>query len=362
VRSLLVLALLGCVAALAFAAVTRDRSAHAQAPQARPQHARPKPKPPPLRPPQFVVVSFDGAGGDRMWRYWLSVGRRAHARFTFFLSGVYLLDWAHSTHYHPPGLAPGTSAIGFAETSGDLTIANTLRGLTAGYEDREEIGTHFNGHFCGPGGVGSWSAADWQAELAQFDALVFTRGHRLPFGRSEIVGDRTPCLEGKLGVLYPVLAKLGFRYDASAVAPLGTWPSRRLGLWSFPLLELPFSGHTFAVISMDYNFFANQVDLAPAAAEQQAYASLWDAFRSSYLGNRAPLSIGQHFETWNGWAYDHALTRFLLRACGLPEVRCTGYEQLADFLDSVPKAMLVRYRSGRFPHAGPAEVRRLNRS
>ena len=71
---------------------------------------------------------------------------------------------------------------------------------------------------------------------------------------------------------------------------------------------------------------------------------------ASYRGNRAPFSIGQHFETWNGWAYDNALTRFLLSACRLPEVRCVSFRELADFLDSVPRARLRRYRPGRFPH------------
>jgi hypothetical protein len=296
-----------------------------------------------------------------MWRYWLSVGRRAHAHFTFFVSGAYLVDWAHRMRYRPPGHDRGTSAIGFALTAGDLTVARTLRGIDAGYRAGDEIGTHFVGHFCGPGGVGDWTAGDWRSELVQFGALLFTPGRKLPFGRSEVAGDRTPCLEGKLGVLYPVLAKLGFRYDASAVAPLGTWPQRRLGLWSFPLLELPFTGHTFPVISMDYNFFANQAGLTPAAAERQTYASLWAAFRTSYLGHRAPLSIGQHFETWDAWAYDHALARFLLHACRLPEVRCVSFRELADFLDSVPARRLARYETGRFPPF-PGGRALLNRS
>jgi hypothetical protein len=294
------------------------------------------PKPTPLRPPQFVVVSFDGSGGGRMWTYWRSVAQRAHAHFTFFVSGAYLVDWAHRTRYHPPQLPPGTSSIGFALPTGDLTVANTLAGIRAGYRDGDEIGTHFVGHFCGQGGVGDWTAADWRRELGQFEALLFRPGRKLPFGPGEVVGDRTPCLEGNLSVLYPVLRSLGYRYDASRTAPLGTWPQRIDGIWSFPLLVVPFVGHTFSVVSMDYNLFANQVDLSPAQVERQAYRTLWNAFRASYLGNRAPLSIGQHFETWDSWAYDRALTRFLLRACRLPEVRCTTFRALADFLDSLP--------------------------
>ena len=134
--------------------------------------------------------------------------------------------------------------------------------------------------------------------------------------------------------------------------PAIIWPQPELGLWSFPLLEIPFVGHTFRVVSMDYNLFANQLSLSPARIEHQTYRSLWNAFRVGYLGNRAPLSIGQHFETWESWAYDHALTRFLLAACRLPEVRCVSFRELADFLDSVAPARLRRYRAGHFPHFG----------
>src|SRR4029077_3195860 len=186
------------------------------------------------------------------------------------------------------------------------------------------------------------------SELDQFYKLLFGAG-RLPFGRSEIVGDRTPCLEGNLSALYPVLKRFGSRYAAGRLAPLGQWPQRTLGIWSFPLLEIPFVGHTFRVVSMDYNFFANQVTLSPARAELETYRSLWNAFRVRYLGNRAPLSIGQHFETWESAAYDNALTRFLLTAARLPEVRCVNFRELAGFLDSVPPARLRHYRTGRFP-------------
>jgi hypothetical protein len=318
-------------------------------------HGSPRPKPaappahhvrrarakPPRRPPQFVVASFDGSGGARLWAYWRSVARRAHARFSFFVSGVYLVDWANRRRYVPPVGSPGDSAIGFAPDAG--WIAAMRRQIALGYRDGHEIGTHYNGHFCGPGGVGGWTARDWSEELDEFDRLLFAQP--LPFGRGEIVGGRTPCLEGNLSVLYPVLKRHGFRYDASRTAPLGTWPTRIDGIWSFPLLELPFIGHTFRVVSMDYNFMANQVGEAPRRIEAETYRTFWNAFVASYRGNRAPLSLGNHFETWESWAYDHALARFLLRACRLPGVRCTSYEQLADWLDSLPPRVLRRYRA-----------------
>jgi hypothetical protein len=306
----------------------------------------------PARPPQFIVESFDGSGGAQMWAYWRAVARRTHAHFTFFVSGVYLLDWAHHDRYAPPREPRGDSAIGFAPNV--RWIAAMRKQMVLGYREGDEIGTHFNGHFCGPGGVGSWDATDWAHELDQFDRLILAQ--RLPFGLSEIVGDRTPCLEGNLTALYPVLAKRGFRYDASRTAPLGTWPSRHLGLWSVPLVELPFIGHTFRVVSMDYNFMANQVGESPAQIEDEMYRTIWNGFRASYLGNRAPLSLGNHFETWNFWAYDKALTRFLERACRLPEVRCTTIRGLVEWLGRQSLRRLARFRAGRFPRARPATL------
>jgi peptidoglycan/xylan/chitin deacetylase (PgdA/CDA1 family) len=330
VRSLLV-AVAVCVAApLAYAGLRPDSTARdVRAP--RPHHAIHRPHRP-SRPPQFVVVSFDGSGGVQLWPYWRNVARRAQAHFTFFLSGVYLLDWSRHDLYEPPRHPRGRSDIGFAATP--EVVRGTLRQISAAYREGHEIGTHYNGHFCSPyeGDVGEWTARDWAQELDQFDDLVFSaHGSALPFSRDEVVGGRTPCLQGDFRVLYPLLAERGFRYDASQVAPLGRWPWRERGLWSIPLLEIPFVGHTFKVVSMDYNFFANQIGVAEP--ERETYLSLRRAFRASYRGNRAPLSIGSHFETWNHGAYDRAIARFVLETCRLREVRCVSFRELVDWLD-----------------------------
>jgi hypothetical protein len=117
---------------------------------------------------------------------------------------------------------------------------------------------------------------------------------------------------------------------------------------------VPFVGHTFRVTSMDYNFMANQIGESSAQIENETERTLWNAFRAEYLGRRAPLSFGWHFETWESWAYVHALTHVLRRACRLPEVRCVSYRELANWLDATPPRVLARYRGGRFP--------RVNRS
>ena len=295
-----------------------------------------------------MVVSFDGAGGTRLWTYWRSVARRAHAHFTFFASGVYLLPRSQSAEYQPPRHAPGSSDIGFALDRS--SVRGMRRQMAAAYAEGHEIGTHFNGHFCAPydGSVGEWSRADWGRELDEFFELLRPGQQGLPFGSGEVVGARTPCLEGNLGALHPVLERRGFRYDASQTALLGTWPWRRRRLWSMPLLELPFIGHTYNVVSMDYNFLANQTAVPPASIERETFLTLRQAFLASYYGNRAPLSIGMHFETWNSWAYNHAVARLVRGVCTLPEVRCVSYRELVDWLDAQPRRVLRRARKGRF--------------
>ena len=320
------------------------------------------------RPPQFLVVSFDGSGGTELWPYWRGIARRAHAHFTFFVSGVYLLAEEWRLLYRPPRHSRGASDIWFARPEGSRSarqvVAGTLQQIAAAYREGNEIGTHYNGHFCGPyrSAVMGWTARDWNQELDQFDRLLFhaaannrlRRAARLPFGPDEIVGARTPCLQGSLRILYPVLARRGFRYDGSQLARLGAWPRREGGIWSVPLLEIPFVGHTFRVVSMDYNFFANQtgaVSTSPSEApaiERETYLSLLRAFRTTYRGNRAPLSFANHFETWNQWAYDKAVARVVLRVCRLPEVRCVSFRELVDWLDAQPHARLRRFRAGRF--------------
>ncbi len=172
-----------------------------------PHHVSPRPLPQTprnRRPLQFVVVSFDGSGGIRLWPYWRSVARRAGAHFTFFVGGVYLLPERLRRRYHPPRHAPGTSDIWFARPdrrfSAAQVVRRTLAQIAAAYREGHEIGTHFNGHFCEPypGNVDEWMAADWRHELDEFDRLLFHDRKALPFGPREIVGrGRRVCRSGR---------------------------------------------------------------------------------------------------------------------------------------------------------------------
>lgn len=293
-----------------------------------------------------MVVSFDGAGSVDLWEHWRSVARDTGARFTFFVSGVYFLTAEHGSLYRPPGRAPGTSDIGFLPVPAGAVPSDyeaaLLAQMSAGHEEGHEIASHFNGHFCGRGGVSTWTAGDWASELDGFFALLGGASTNngieppvaLSFSSIDVVGARTPCLEGDMSALYPVLRSRQMRYDASQTAALGDWPTRQGGIWSFPLASITLAGTSRSVLSMDYNLYVNQTG---PGIEEQAYRTFQGYIDASYRGNRAPVSIGSHFARWNGGAYVRAITRLVERNCRRPEIRCVTFNELADWLDSQPR-------------------------
>ncbi len=321
------------------------------------------------RPPQFVVFSWDGAGedGQKLFSHFRRIGREYDAKMTYFLSGVYVLPHARREVYKPPRHAPGSSDIGFNDIGG---IRATLEQIRGAWQEGNEIGTHFNGHFCGPnGGVGTWTTDEWRSEIEQAEALVKSwKTHAgldgappLPFDYDrELVGGRAPCLEGQRSLLPAAKAK-GFRYDASSPGGLQVWPSKKGGLWDFPLQQIPMPGRGFETLSMDYNFLANQSGTVRgdpsqhAAWSRQMRDGLLQGFQRAYDGNRAPFFIGNHFEAWNGGAYMRAVEEAIKRICPKKDVHCVTFRQLADWLDVQDPGVLAKLRTlgvGQRPRQG----------
>ncbi|MFJ9415303.1 hypothetical protein ACIRPT_14200 [Streptomyces sp. NPDC101227] len=320
------------------------------------------------RPPQFVVFSWDGAGEDgrRLFSHFRAVGKKYQATMTFFLSGVYLLPEDKRDLYAPPRHAPGTSAIGFNDVQG---IKDTVTQIRGAWQEGHEIGTHFNGHFCGPRGAGVWTPAEWISEIEQAEEFVkrwktnsgLTSERPLPFDYSrELVGGRAPCLEGQRNLLRAARA-MGFRYDASSPGGRQTWPRKAGGIWDFPLQAIPLPGRRFETLSMDYNFLANQSGTTHgdralhAAWGRQMLGGVMEGFKRAYHGNRAPLFIGDHFESWNGGTYMAAVEKAIKAICLRKGVRCVSFKQLADWLDAQQPDVLARLRGlrvGESPKGG----------
>ncbi|MER6911158.1 hypothetical protein ABT354_05740 [Streptomyces sp. NPDC000594] len=325
---------------------------------AQPRQPRPERLKPGQRPPQFVVFSWDGAGEDsqRLFSHFRSVGRKYGMTMTYFLSGVYLLPEEKAELYLPPQHDAGRSDIGFNDVEG---IRATVRELRGAWQEGNEVGTHFNGHFCGAdGGVGTWSVDEWKSEIGQAKSFVKSwrtnTGLRneppLPFDYDkELIGARTPCLEGRKNFVRAA-SEMGFRYDTSGVNDQ-VWPEKDHGLWDLSMQLVPFPGHSYETLSMDYNFMINQSGTVHGDPDRhrlwggQMRDGLVHAFDRAYRGNRAPLIIGNHFESWNGGTYMRAIEDTIATVCVKKEVRCVSFRQLADWLDAQDPEVLRKLRT-----------------
>lgn len=334
------------------------------------QPSAPVPLEPGQTPPQFVIFSWDGAGevGNGLFPRFLELAKDHEASMTFFLSGLYLLPESKKSMYRPPNNPIGASDIGYLT---DDHIKQTLKYVRQAWLDGHEIGTHFNGHFCGgSGSVANWSASQWQSEIDQ--AVSFVTEWRtntgwadldpLPFDyRKELVGGRTPCLLGQDNLL-PTARKLGWRYDASSPGGTQVWPQKHQGVWDLPLQGMPFPGHSFEVLSMDYNILANQSVNSTKGMpsrypgwRKQAAQSYLAGFNRAYTTNRAPFYIGNHFEEWNGGIYMDAVEEAIKKIAGKPDVRLVSFKQFADWLDVQTPAVLDKLRTlgvGQSPEGG----------
>ena len=309
------------------------------------------------KPPQFVVFSWDGAGEDskKLFSRFRAAGKKYNAAQTFFLSGVYALPEGQSKRYKPPGHAAGASDIGYLK---DKNVRATLRQTRQAWLEGNEIGTHFNGHFCGPNGVGSWSTSQWKSEIRQARWFVehwktttgWKRATPLPFDyERELIGGRSPCLEGQQNLLRAA-RQMGFRYDSSGNGTQ-VWPKKKDTLWDVPLQEVPMPGRKFETLSMDYNFLANQSGTVhgpvsrQASYGQQMREGLMDGFNRAYHGNRAPMIVGNHFEDWNGGVYMNAVEHVMKSVCRKAEVRCVSFRQLVNWLDAQDPQVLDKLRT-----------------
>ncbi|WP_127354184.1 polysaccharide deacetylase family protein [Actinacidiphila soli] len=328
---------------------------------AQPGRLKPTKLKPGEKPPQFVVFSWDGAleGDDHLFSHFRELAKQNNAHMTFFLTGMYLVPKSKRKLYHPPLHPVGTAAISFAT---DQHIKDTLTQLTAAWEDGNEIGTHFNGHFCGDpgqGGGGDWTVAQWKSEIKQAYSFVenwktntgWTGIDPLPFDyQKELVGGRAPCLEGQTNLL-KAAKTFGWRYDASSPGDFQIWPAKKNGIWDFPLQLLPYPNNDFQVLSMDYNLLANQSG-GSTDGDSSQYTKWGKESRDAYLngfervynGSRAPLFIGNHFEEWNGGIYMKAVEDVMKSVCKRKGVQCVSFKELADWMNAQDPAVLQKLR------------------
>ncbi len=312
--------------------------------------------------PQFIVVSFDGVGWHEKWQYWFGIMQKVPFHFTGFLSGTYMLSSATKDKYQGPGHRPGKSSIGWNLPS-DLPVE--IDDLNRSLAEGNEIGTHFNGHFCSdnrPGGS-DWNTDDWNDELNQFFSLVknvnpnngLPSSVKLNLDPSEVRGERTPCLEGHAADLFPALKAHGLTYDSSFTKRGISWPtkSKDNGIWQIGMAEFPTHGTGHFRVTMDYNFYfaqrnasSNGVTAAQSAADSAVVqATYQDMYNATYNGNRAPLILGNHFNAWNNNAYSDAIANFVMANCGKPNTYCVPFRDVIAWMNKQDPARLAQLQT-----------------
>ncbi len=310
------------------------------------------------KPPQFVVVSFDGAGWHEKWDFWSSLQDEVPFRFTGFLSGTYLLSEATKDHYTGPGHATGRASIAWAAPE-DVPVL--VEDLNAALARGDEIGTHFNGHFCSDNrpGADDWSTADWNSELDQFFSFITDVGPNngievdLDLQDFHVTGARTQCLEGDPSLYYPAYQSHGLVYDSSPARSGISWPTKdpTYGVWDIAMATFPLAGTERPVITMDYNFWIRQrngtsgTPEESAADKAQVVQTYRDMYNASFASTRAPLILGNHFNEWNNSAYADAVAEFVLETCGKPDTYCVPFHDLVAWLEAQDPATIERLQA-----------------
>lgn len=304
------------------------------------------------RPPQFVLLAFDGSLNLDFWKESRQFADTAKVKFTYFISGTYFLNNGKKTQYQGPRHSAGKSDIGFG--GDNAAIQARLEQLRLAASEGHEMASHANGHFDGA----PWSESEWTSEFRQFDKLIFSAGANngftqpnLGFDVGDVVGFRAPLLGNGAG-LYATLKARGYVYDTSKTAAANYWPEKINGVWNFPLAQLRIADTGKRTLSMDYNFYVGQSAGVAKPENKDLYKkqmldTYMQYFQTNYFGNRAPVHIGHHFSKWNGGAYWEAMQTFAKRVCSQPEVKCVTYKELLAFVQTNGDK-LATYRAGAF--------------
>jgi peptidoglycan/xylan/chitin deacetylase (PgdA/CDA1 family) len=286
--------------------------------------------------PQYVIISFDGAHDLAQWQRSRELAARTGARFTYFLSCVFLLSKETRHAYQPPHAAAGSSNVGFAQTREE--VAGRLAQIRLAKSEDHEIASHGCGHFDGK----AWSKSDWLAEFDAFETILVgayaLNGLKEPpdwkaMSAGMVHGFRAPYLS-TTKALYAALAERGFHYDASGISKGPAMPTGGT-VAHFALPQIPEGPSERRVIAMDYNLYVRhsgglERPSQAAGFENRALDAFMAAFEHEYGDKRIPLQIGFHFTLMNDGAYWRALERFAEDVCVRADVRCVSYQAYLD--------------------------------
>ena len=285
---------------------------------------------------QLVLISFDGAGDNKLWDKSLAMAKASGAHFTYFLSCTNLMTRQQGAAYKAPGMKAGRSNVGFAVSTED--VRTRLDHIWNAHLQGHEIASHGCGHFDGK----DWTKADWLKEMRSFDDVVLNAWQTAGIANKEPEGWRDFATHGIKGFRAPYLStsdslhaaerEAGFTFDASLVTNGPQLPDTEKGLTAFGLPLILEGPKQRRIIGMDYNLFVRHsagMDNPSRTREfeERAYQAFRAAFDEQYDGDRIPLQLGFHFVEMNAGAYWRALDRIVSEVCGIEDVACVSYSE-----------------------------------
>jgi hypothetical protein len=329
------------------------------------------------RPPQYVVMSFDGAGNMKGWADTLAFSKKQRIFFTYFLTGTFFLHYSKRRLYKPPKLYAGANALSWYKSYDE--IIKRIKYANIAIKRGHDLGSHANGHF--NANEKKWKYKHWISEFKEFDKLVFnpyknnkikkkSTHPTLKLKKSDIIGIRCPHLARGRG-LFRALLQSGYRYDASGLTTNpNKWPVKRQGIWDFPMVKINMSPTKMYTYSMDWFFYVRQkrkpiskgklhIKLMHRLYEEQFYQSMLTYFKNNYNGNRAPVHIGLHYFIDGRLLYWRGIKQFAEKICKLPEVKCLSYKHLVTFLELKKTQEIKEYQKGSFTKSKPISFKYL---
>lgn len=288
---------------------------------------------------QFVVVSMDATPGagpvetefllrvqEAFARYPSADGRPSS--FTLFINAGFLqLDPSARRHARDADAAPFRGTLPRNQPS--IEYARDLEELARRVENVRtiqqrgvELGSHGVRHVDGR----DWDQEAWTRELDDHSRILALHELAPP------VGMRAPFL-GANAEYFRELQERRFRYDTSRVLSRGPrWPARVRRpdgsdslVWEFALPRVELSGGRHSV------FFDLTLRNRHHVGDEEYEALARRLFERTYRGSRAPVLLSGHGN------YMRPTLSLVRRVCGLPDVRCGTFAELADYMDAHPE-------------------------
>ena len=256
-----------------------------------------------------VVPSFDGSYSPNRWEDILSFAKLNNVKFTFFISGVYLIpnELKDSYIYPTDTSKTGISDIGFGGTNTE--VVKRIGYINRAIKDGFDIESHLNGHFDGS----SWNQQAWDTEFGEFNKLTTFLSEKVHHVRFPLLAFNHKA--------FPAMAKYAIYSITSVIENGNDFENFNKISFSyknklFTFLEFPIATNrenNRNTILMDYNFYIYDKDHnINVDKAQKDMVKIYLEEADKCFQQQRPFFISHHFSNWNNAAYWNAMKEVII--------------------------------------------------